>query len=197
MIRVVGPRESGMYMPDDPTFVNTTSRSKDWGRGLSPFLNGPCPLYPGAPAPQAFNVENAWQYSKVYKQHTDKNGDPSEEWYRWAKIGFLTRQAKRYPMGKGREPEYAFWNGEKLGYIESRKKIYIPVYSSAIADTEAFQRLIDTYKKFGKLTLWDFDGYDRFVWNKTLDEILNNEERPMGHAFVIEMMLRERLGDDA
>lgn len=37
--------------------INTTSRSKNWSRELSPFVLGPVDLYAGLIAK---NVENAW-----------------------------------------------------------------------------------------------------------------------------------------
>lgn len=188
MIRIVSYKESPMYSRDE-NFVNTTSRSDNWGIGLSPFLNGPCPLYDGAPCTEAKNVENAWQYSKVYKNYVDYYGNPTEEYFKWAKIGFLTQKGIRYPMGKGAKPLYSFWNGEKLGYIEARKKIYIPVYSATVGKSEAFQKLISFYKEKREITLWDFDGYDHDALGISLDEVINNPNMTMGHAFVLKKML--------
>ena len=59
-------------VPSDAVIVNTTSRSNDWSKGLSPFFLGPVDLYAGL---SAKNVENAWQFAKVYPQHVDINGD--------------------------------------------------------------------------------------------------------------------------
>jgi hypothetical protein len=57
---------------DLPGFiVNTTSKAEnDWQRDLSPFHLGPCELYDGHVSK---NMENAWQYSKVYKNHTGES----------------------------------------------------------------------------------------------------------------------------
>lgn len=46
-------------IPSDVVIVNTTSRSNDWSRGLSPFSWAPIDLYAGLIGQ---NVENAWQY---------------------------------------------------------------------------------------------------------------------------------------
>lgn len=48
--------------------------------------------------------ENAWQYAKVYHSHVDANGDPTEEYWKWAIKGWDNRKAVRYPMGKGKAP---------------------------------------------------------------------------------------------
>ena len=71
----------GMYT----CVVNTTSRSQDARmRQLSPFLLGPCEAHPFGPqgmgrahgseeeALHVGNMENAWQFSKVYRAHADE-----------------------------------------------------------------------------------------------------------------------------
>ena len=95
MIKVVGPNFN--LDENDPTHVDTTSRSRTWSRGLSPFFIGPCDLYEGAGCAQSKNMENAWQFSKVYKEHVDSDGNPSVEYRNWARRGWLTQQAIRYP----------------------------------------------------------------------------------------------------
>lgn len=87
-ITIVGPKETPNEPNGDfPWFVNTTSRSStELGKAFSPFFLGPVPLYDGAPAGEALNVENAWQYmhnaifsygiskyfeSKVLKTHSN------------------------------------------------------------------------------------------------------------------------------
>lgn len=117
--------------------VNTTSRSFDWGRSLSPFFLGPVTLPDGR---QSANVENAWQYSKVYKPHVDSDGNPTPAWFTWSREGFSRFRADRYPMGKGAVPLYAYYRGLKLGYVESRKKLYAPLYAGAVEKTSAFRQ---------------------------------------------------------
>ena len=53
-VYVYGPKDD---CPDE--IINTTSRSKVWF-GLSPFFLSPVNV-------NAYNIENVWQYSKVYK----------------------------------------------------------------------------------------------------------------------------------
>jgi len=124
------------YNLDDVVIVNTTSSSKNWSKELSPFYIGPVNLYDGYTSK---NFENTWQYSKVYKQHTDELGNPTEEYWNWAKAGWNDDWAHRYPMGLGAIPLYSLWQGEKLGYIAARKKIYIPLYKEAVSKTEAYK----------------------------------------------------------
>jgi hypothetical protein len=190
MIYVLGPKDKKR----DCLTINTTTSSKDWSRGLSPMLLGPVKITSGIPAFESENVENAWQFSKVYKEHTDKFGNPTIEHWKWAARGFLDSFAHRYPMGKGAIPEYSIWNGERLNYIEARKKIYIPIYSKAVVESEAFTKLKQKYVDNNKnIALWDFDGYDHVKLGMTLEQVLNDPSRKMGHAFVLAMMLEGKI----
>ncbi len=64
-------------IPANALAIDTTSRSRTWSKGLSPFYLGPIPLY-GHESP-ARVMENAWQYSKVYSCHVNDCNEPTEE----------------------------------------------------------------------------------------------------------------------
>src|SRR5690242_19350064 len=86
--------------PQQMCEVNCTSKSHEsWSQGLSPFFLGPVKLFPDLSGELmvAQNVENAWQYCKVYEEHLDVNGDPSENWWKWAKEGFANKKPVRFP----------------------------------------------------------------------------------------------------
>lgn len=159
--------------------IDTTSRSKTWSRELSPFYLGPVKLW-GKHISQ--NVENGWQFSKVYE------GQTGREWLKWAKAGWASKRAERYPMGKGSKPLFLFWDGEKLPYIEARKKVYCPLYANAVEKTEAYDKLKELFK-YGDLHLRDFDGYNHYELGMSFEDVLNCETRKSGHAFVLAMML--------
>jgi len=191
VIRIVGPRDSH-YDRHNCTVINTTSRASArdaWSRGLSPFHIGPVQLYEGAAAETSHNVENAWQYAKVYPVHVDKEENPTQAYFDWAREGWRTRRAIRYPMGKGAVPLYSWWAGEKLSYVDARKKIYVPLYTKAVIDTKAFAKLRELHQTLDEIWLWDFDGYDHVELGMTLKEVLNDPARKMGHAFVLAMIL--------
>lgn len=181
MIRICGPK--GPRRQQDA--VNTTSRSKNWSRELSPFFLGPIKLYRNFVSQ---NMENAWQYSKVYQQHIDWLGEPSEDYWNWAMRGWAKERAVRYPMGKGAKPAFSYWDGEKLDYISARKRIYIPLYARAVKETQAFAQLRDMANR-KDVWLWDFDGYDHHALGMSLDDVIECETRKMGHAFVLAMLL--------
>ena len=177
-------------IPDGAIGINCTSRSKGWEQGLSPFFLGPIDLYMGL---TSVNFENAWQYAKVYGPHTNTAGDPTQKYWDWAKKGWADSWAHRYPMGKGAIPLYSLWEGKRLGYIEARKKIYIPLYSKAVKETHAFKHLrgiLAEAEKEGKdLYVRDFDGYSNKRLGMTYDDVINCESKKMGHGFVLAMLL--------
>lgn len=175
-------------VPSNSIMINTTSKSDNWTRGLSPFFIYAGHLYDNF---YAQNIENAWQGAKVYKKF-DENGKPSLEYFEWANKLWKSKYAERYPMGKGSVPMYSWWAGEKLDYIEARKKIYVPLYSKGVIQTEAFKKLLDIYRTTEKdIYLVDFDGYNHITMGKSLIDVLNDPKKSMGHAFVIFNMLNK------
>lgn len=181
MIKIIGPKD-----PKDYSAINTTSCSKNWSVGLSPFKLGPVHLYKNF---YARILENGWQYSKVYTIHTDDWNEPTQEYWKWAIKGWNKTNPIRYPMGKGQKPLYCLWNDEKLSYIEARKKVFIPLYTKAVVKTDAFNQLKKLYKTQKNIVLWDFDGYDHDKLGMTLEDVVNNPHKIMGHAFILKMIL--------
>jgi len=173
-------------LPEDAIVINTTSRSSNWSRGLSPFFLGPIDLYNGFISQ---NMENAWQFSKVYEYYTDSDGNPDERYFKWAEAGWNDKFAHRYPMGKGAIPLYSWWDGEKLSYIEARNQIYIPLYSKAVKDTEAFKRLKEIYEREVSVYLQDFDAHNLAPDSFSYIDLINNQSIKFGHAYVLAMML--------
>lgn len=184
MIHMCGPKN-----PHKKS-INTTSRSAlEWSRGLSPFYLGPVKLYGDY---TALNVENAFQYSKVYEQHVGEDGQPHPCYFEWAVKGWLNTNAVRYPMGRGAKPAYSFWDGQKLSYVEARKTIYATLYAGAVEHTDAFKQLQKLYNENKELWLWDFDGYDHHALAMSYKDVINCETRKMGHCFVLGMLLQNQ-----
>lgn len=177
-IYVVGPKDK-VPGGSDTFLFNTTSKVKSI---FSPFYNAT--TYPVA----ARKMENAWQFSKVYAQH-DNNGQPSEDWYEWRDRGFAAKWAERYPMGKGAVPEYVWFDNQRLGYIESRKQLYIPLYRNIITQKHVDEiNIILSILRFDDIALWDYDGY---LTADDFDTIVNNPNKKMGHAFVLREIIKE------
>ncbi len=191
-------RIAGMYEKIDPLAdvfaIDTTSKSGIWS-DLSPFKLGPCKV---DSYPPALLMENAWQFSKLYRCHAEVLGvnHPSGKLFvhtmehiQWRLKGFADPIPRRYPMGKGAKPLCSLWHGEHLGYIDARKRIYVPLYAKAVVKTEGFRRLRRMYKNRGLLVLRDYDGYDH--GEDSLTDVLHNQKKKMGHAFVLKMLLTE------
>lgn len=182
MIKVISYRDP---VPMGFTEVNTTSRGSF--KDLSPFYLGPITLLAseGYPAQHCLKMENLWQYSKVYPCHVNEAGFPTDEYFVWRHNGFNKDRVQRYPMGKGAKPLYSWWHGEHLDYITARKKIYIPVYRNLVLRTESYRKLYNWALQGYDIALRDFDGYDHVSQNMTLQDVIDNPKRPMGHAFII------------
>jgi len=190
-------------LPKNIIAVNATSRSKEpWSVALSPFFLGPCDLYNKK---TALNLENAWQYAKVYPSQAktpqtdaslppEKQPPPGDAYFAWAETGWKNSKPQRFPMGRGAIPMYSYWDGRQLGYIEARHQIYCKLYAALVEKTDAYQRLKNLYekaKKEGKvLTIFDFDGHNSLEqFNGDYEKIFYNHKMKMGHGFVLAMML--------
>ena len=169
--------------------IDTTSSSGTY-RNLSPFVLGPIKQFAGN---EAQNFENFWQFHKVYKCHIGKDREPTLGWYDWHNKGFMDTRAHRYPMGKGAIPEYSFWKGEHLGYIDARKKIYAPIYAKYVVKTDSFREVERLYHSGVPLILRDYDAYDHIRLGISLKDVINNPNRKCGHAFVLAMILTGEL----
>jgi hypothetical protein len=169
------------------TVVSTVAKHSD----LSPFKIGPCRLYTDdVGSYRSLNMENGWQYSKVYEEHWDAdNGMPTPDYWIWAMDGWNNPKAVRYPMGKGRKPVGSWWRNKLLDYVTARKTIYAPLYIEAVAKTKAWKHLKANFENHENIVLLDYDAYDHHSKGMTLTEVLNNPDRKMGHAFVLAMML--------
>jgi hypothetical protein len=168
--------------------ISTVSKGQGWERMLSPFLLGPCALYDGY---HSRTMENAWQYSKVYEEHIDpRSKEILPTYWHWARAGWLNPEAVRYPKGKGRAPEFSLWKNRRLKYIAARKAIYAPLYIKAVRETDAYKSLRTMYEHGHRLILLDYDAYDHIAEKMTLNDVLNNPARKMGHAFVLAMLLQ-------
>lgn len=188
---------------------NVTSTTKEkWCSEFSPFFLGPIELYPNTDDGTMYtakNMENAWQFCKVYQQFTDTDGEsPSEAYWTWAKNGWNDSKPHRFPLGrKAVKPLYSLWNGKRLNYIEARKTIYAPLYAKYVEQTDAYKKLYQIYIKYccgdnndkqkPPIALTDFDGWDHLGQGYSLEQVINMAKPKMGHAFVLAGLLENNL----
>jgi hypothetical protein len=163
-----------------PSF-DVTTHGREF-RALSPMLLGPAPLYSGM---WSRTVENAWQFAKRYPGYED----PAVYWP-WARAGWDNPRAVRYPLGKGARPLHTLWAGDEFGYIEARRRVYIPLYAQAVrfGPLNLFLHL-RRYARQGDIVITDFDAYDHRALGYSWDDVIADPGRKMGHGFVLAMMI--------
>ena len=76
---------------------------------------------------------------------------------------------------------YALWEGEKLGYIDARKKIYKKVYTDLVNKTNKFEKLKQMLQNGINLLIVEVDGprqepleYYKEKYKVSDDFIVNN-----------------------
>lgn len=187
MLYVCGPKKEDRA-PKGALILNVTSQSDSPTlRKFSPFFLGPVTVPDFG---LCHNLENAWQYSKVYPEHVDDAGELRDEWFAWSARGFRNKQAVRYPMGKGAIPHYSFWDNKFLPYVPARKEIYLKNYAWLVQMLPEFFEL----KEFiaaahTDVYLWDFDGNNHIPKGISFADIVEDESRPMGHSNVLHAVL--------
>lgn len=130
--------------------------------------------------------ENYWHSGKVYQEV------PIEKTKNWWKN--LKEPKRRYPGSKDMKVLYSLFdnNDEKMDYVTSRKKIYVPEYYNLIKDSE----MITYWKnklKDQDLTIYDLDGPKNDdgqitcleLTKRLLIEKINDTRFSFGHGYIV------------
>lgn len=186
---------------------NVCSSARGITQELSPMLLGPVDIERftgvkcaddqgkrlfGVELPRlAENLENAWQYSKLWPGEESAEGTPTRKWYVRRREGFLQKRGQRHvKKGKGvnrNVPLYSVWGAHRFRYVKARARIYCPIYAELVKKTNAYKELEQRLENGERLLLLDYDGYDR--GDKTLYECFDDETKPFGHGFVLASLL--------
>jgi len=185
-------------------------------------------------------MENIWQFAKVYEtvpkttqtysrwddriiwNHPEethiKNGKITKKYIKWRIKGMTASEAIRYPVGFKHRHKclYALKHvdGEKLDYVQSRKKIYLPVYCKLVKKHPKFKTLQTRLQNGENLLILEVDGphqesmpyykkkynvKNKFIENHTIainkdsmNIMLNDEMHPFGHGYCLAMALMEK-----
>lgn len=159
------------------TIIDVTSRvtrdkefmaqHPNFAKELSPFYIGPVVSSDGVTA----NIfEIFWQCGKVYPCHDDA-GKPNAAFFTWRNdfyaktvcskdlmrhachdLGYEHKDARYFAYFDQAKKEYI-----PLGYVESRKKIYMPEYAKLVANAESFKWMKSLVDQGKKIALVDFD----------------------------------------
>ena len=132
-----------------------------------------------------WNFESYWQSGKVYE-----NIDIEKTKKYWLN---LKEAKRRYPGSKGKKVLYAIWENEKLDYIQSRIKVYIPEYYNLIKNSDVLKYWINEYNNGKIITIYDFDGPrmedGNVMCSEVSKELLNRKlfetKFPFGHGYII------------
>ena len=134
-----------------------------------------------------WNFESYWQSAKVYENI------PFETTKKWWKQ--LKEPKRRYPNSKGKKVLYALFDGnnEKMDYITSRKKIYVPEYYDLIKNSDMIFYWKQKLNEGHNLTIYDFDGPRTINGNvlccelttKLLIDKINDTQFPFGHGYIV------------
>ena len=192
--------------------VTSCNKNKKFVSEISPLYIGPVVSSDGL---VANTFEDLWQYGKVYPKIYDANkrivagidedGNPTPEFYAWRKRFYELKKVKgdRHPAFpssiRHRDCKYMVYfdsngNLEKLDYVTSRKRVYIPEYAKLIVNTDSFKELKELYDSGVKIALCDYDAWNYYGTNldqdTTIKDIVNNPQFKVGHGYVIKMLLQ-------
>ena len=182
------------------------------------------------PNPGSIIFENYWQGLKLYPTvydrevycHHSRRGNPKYLWfkyptekhfdeqtdsilpeyYNWRSTLWNTKYPIRYPNGfNGRHScKFAVVNNERLGYIETRKRIYFDEYIRLIRVIPSYHKLLQLIRagsnliiyevdvpastKKGKFGEVDFDGTYECTLAK-LDILMKSPDAAFGHGLCL------------
>lgn len=130
------------------------------------------------------NVENLWQYSKVYSWMWDhEHNEPNDQYWEWAEKGWSNPRAERYPVGKNIKPVCSWLWGEPHDYVSARVHIYIQAYLASLISDNVIWELMEWYEQEPNPVIVDFDVYDKTHISYT--DVFLDPRKKAGHGFVI------------
>ena len=170
--------------PENTTRVNVTSAQ----RKDHPFRLAFSPMTPIVNKYKGFYCfENYWQSGKRYPDIPAKT---ITDW--WKK---QTKGKRRFPDGKNKNVLYAKFPhiNDNLGYIDSRKQVYVPEYYELIKDNSVLIDLKNRLNSGESFTVYDFDGIRDNNGNPTSAEVnlellqdkILDTRTPFGHGYVV------------
>ena len=85
-----------------------------------------------------------------------------------------------------------------MGYVEARKKLYVPIYAKYVKETKAFAALKEMVARGENILILDLDGPSLKEYPKGMEVTMENlikcledESNIFGHGFVIAALLAD------
>lgn len=141
------------------------------------------------------NLENCWQYSKVWEGEVDENNLPKEEFWTRRKDGWEDEKGHRWVKpkfdhnGNRNVTLFNYWKAERLGYQEAREKVYCPLYAELVQKTDVYKKLKKLVDEGCNIQILGYDGYD--YSDRTLMDCFLDTSKPFGHEHVLCGLLNE------
>lgn len=181
------------------------------------------PRVPGGPVRYAARSKKiVWDWPA--QVHLDLEGNPTAEYWQWRKAGKRAPEPVRTPVGwkNMKTCKYALEKDEqpsetnpKLDYIESRKKIYLPIYYRSVIQHPDFLDLSRRWRSGENLLIIEIDGPHQesmpyyqekynvpndFIVDNTIEStennlaiLLNDPKHPFGHGYCLAWALQTYL----
>lgn len=176
---------------------------------------------PGVTIPYSTgNPKIVWEWPS--QTHIDENSNFTEDFWKWRLTGKNNQEPVRNPVGWKHLKNCLFSlehdepiseNNPKLGYIDSRKKIYLPIYMEAVIREPEFWELYSRLQQGENLLIQEVDGphqeslnyyqnkygvEDNFIVQdsvqaneRNLAILLNDEKHPFGHGYCLAWSLMQ------
>jgi hypothetical protein len=140
-----------------------------------------------------WNFEAFWQSGKVFEGIAEEKVKAF-----WHKV---CEAKRRYPGSKGKKVLYAHFEhvpDEKMDYVTSRKKVYVPRYFELMKDKEMASYWKEQVESGKDIVVYDFDGPRTMdggvscveVTQELLIEKINDTQFPFGHGYVVAAWLK-------
>lgn len=167
--------------------------------GLSPMRLGP--VEHGQPGlPPAVNIENFHQGSKVYQEEVDKDGNPTDLYYKNRRDFYLDPIPHRHKYmgdsttGNKNIPLYFLWVSKdgkenRLTYVESRQ-FYCTFYERLVTVQPAFLRLKQMWISGYDIEICGYDGHP--MPENDVEAAYLDSTKPFGHERVLAAILLEK-----
>jgi hypothetical protein len=197
MFMMRDPQHIDGFLKVFPNFKHQNRKDGYGCKALSPKAMGPI-LHNQPRLPPAKNLENFWQFSKVFPDEVDEKGEPTPAFFEAQIRAFNDPIPHRHkPNAKKSStstninvPLYSVFRRKdgtlvKYKYVESRQ-IYCNYYERIALKTKEFQHLKDLLKQGYNLQICGYDAYDV---TKTPEDHYLDGSKPFGHELVLYTML--------
>ncbi len=175
--------------------INVGPGSRGDYKQLMPCNLGPIPLRFKSDKTSADvkNVENIWEFSKVFPKDIGTDEKPTPPWFEarlkgWANPKGYQRARKK--VSDDIKPVFFWWGkDEKLKFLEARARIFCRVYDSMAVRTLAYRKLVEILKAGTNVQILGLNAYDYVEEGRSLYECIMDPNRAFGHEFVLAGLL--------